>query len=43
MRPLMEESSDSIFGVSDVTFEESREDVLGESRLRPGYGQPARR
>ena len=44
MNPVMEESVESILDASDLSFEESRDDILGESRLRTGgYGQPQRR
>jgi hypothetical protein len=44
MNPVMEESVESILDASDLSFEESRDDILGESRVRPGgYGQQQRR
>ena len=44
MNPVMEESVESILDASDLSFEESRDDILGESRLRTGgYGQQQRR
>jgi len=39
MNPVMEESVESILDASDITFEDSRDDILGDSRIRPGYGQ----
>ena len=43
MNPVMEESVESILDASDISFEESRDDILGESRLRNGYGQQQQR
>ena len=43
MNPVMEESVESILDASDITFEESRDDILGDSRIRAGYGQQQQR
>ena len=43
MNPVMEESVESILDASDITFEESRDDILGDSRIRAGYGQRQQR
>jgi hypothetical protein len=42
MNPVIEESAESILDASDISFEESRDDILGDSRMH-GYGQAKRR